>query len=127
MTLSLGLVAGYLTSGIAAPELADQRSKAQKLQKEGNWKEALEIWKAVLADPEHGGKAAAGDLESAQQCLANLNLYAQFDGLVESVIEVHADDWRWRRLAISISVRRTTGSSSMASSSVASIAVAGAT
>ncbi len=92
--LALGLAAAPFSTGMAAPNLADQRAKAQKLQKQGNWKEAFEIWRKVLVDPQHGGKAAAADLVDAQQCLVNLNLYAQFDEFIDSVVGAHADDWR---------------------------------
>ncbi|MGI9243896.1 MAG: alpha-2-macroglobulin family protein [Verrucomicrobiales bacterium] len=92
--LLLGIPITYFSAGIAAPELAGQRAKAQKMQKQGNWKEAFEIWERVLVDPDHGGKGAAADLVNAQQCLGNLNLQARFDELVESVVEAHADDWR---------------------------------
>lgn len=94
LCLAVGWLAVYFSSGLAAPDLADQRSKAQKLQKQGNWKEALQIWKAVLADPAHGGRTAADDFSQANLCLANLNLYAEFDEFVEGVIEAHGDDWR---------------------------------
>ena len=92
--LAAGLLAAYVTVGLAAPDLSDQRSKALKLQKQGNWKEAFELWKKVLADPDHGGKEAADDLSQADQCLRNLNLYHQFDSFVEDVVEAHDDDWR---------------------------------
>ena len=92
--LAIASLAVYISSGLAAPDLKDQRSKAQKLQKQGNWKEAYEIWQKVLDDPEHGGAAAAQDLDSAVQCLANLNLYKEFEGLIEGVVETHKDDWR---------------------------------
>ena len=92
--LALCLVALYFTSSMAAPGLADQRSKAKKLQKQGNYKEALDLWKKVLADPDHAGKEAAGDLSSAVTCLMSANLVEEFDGFVEGTVETHSDDWR---------------------------------
>ncbi|MFT5854449.1 MAG: hypothetical protein ACI8XO_001693 [Verrucomicrobiales bacterium] len=92
--LSLVILAFYFSSGIAAPDLQDLRSEAAKLQKDGNWKEALAIWKKALENPTAGGSKTAADLSQASQCLANLNLYEEFDALLEGAVETHKDDWR---------------------------------
>ena len=91
---ALGTLAIYLTASIAAPDLPGLRSKAKKLQKQGNFKEAFELWEQVLADPEHGGAAAAEDFQAAAGCLQRLNLHQRFDGFVEKVVGAHPDDWR---------------------------------
>ncbi len=91
---SLAALAALAVVGTVAAPTGDARKAAEKLQKQGNWKEAFEAFEKLLADPNNGGAAAAGDLQNAWTCLQNFGQVVKFDAFVEKVVTDHADDWR---------------------------------
>lgn len=91
--LSLTLLMDSARSQNPSP-LPERRAKADKLMKEGNWKDALEIWRNVLEDPKHGGRELAEDFGRAVQCQAHLGQFVHFDDLLEKSVAAHPQDWR---------------------------------
>ncbi|MEM7387652.1 MAG: hypothetical protein AAF514_22175, partial [Verrucomicrobiota bacterium] len=73
---------------------AESGKSPVKLQEEGNYREALDLFEKLLIDPEHKGAEAADHLKRALQCQRNLNRAGEFDSLVERVIDTHTGDWR---------------------------------
>jgi len=69
-------------------------SAPAKLKEEGNYKEALAIYRKLVVDPAHGGKDAAADLQAALQCLQRLNREAEWDALAARIAKAHPADWR---------------------------------
>ena len=64
---------------------ANERGKAAKLEKDGNFKEALEIYQQLLGsqrDPQSGT-----DLSHARSCLQRLNRISEVDALIENSIK----------------------------------------
>lgn len=96
LALALAVMSTLLTG--AEPSLGESRTKARSLMEDGNFAEALDQFRIVLADPENKGEGLAEDLQRAVQCLARLNRFGEFDELVEQAVEVHAEDWwlLWR-------------------------------
>jgi hypothetical protein len=76
------------------PNFVDLRVKAHKSQKEGNYKQAFEIYEKIALDPANDPKLVPNDLEEAVNCLKNLNRPNETDDLRERAIEVHKNNWR---------------------------------
>ena len=73
---------------------AQQRELAKKEQKAGNYKDALEIFQKLVADPNNGGELLANDLNGAFKCLQSLQRSGEIDVLFANAIDAHPDDWR---------------------------------
>ena len=73
---------------------ADLRSRAQKLMKQGNYKEAYEAFSKLVLDPATDRKAVAADLPPAVQALQRLNRRSEIDAFREKAVKVHAGNWR---------------------------------
>ena len=61
---------------------------------DGNYREAYDIYKRLVVDPQHGGKDCADDLRAASVCIGRLGRYDEIDALLEQVVEAHPEDWR---------------------------------
>ena len=97
--LIAGVAAITNNAGSAQGDTGDQLevrdgNSPQKLQKDGNFKEAYEIYSKLLVDPAHGGEQAAKDVAAAHNCLSRLNRIAEWDALAEQVVATHGGDWR---------------------------------
>ena len=81
----------------AAPgdQLTSTTSTApKKLLRDGNYREALDIYEKLVVDPAHKGQEAADDLMAARQCMLELNRIDLWDELAEQSIQAHPKDWR---------------------------------
>ena len=81
-----------VAQGAGANETADLRKKAEVLRNDGNWKEALEIHRALLR--ESSDERSGQDLHRALEELQRINRTAEWDDLVEGAVERHAGNWR---------------------------------
>lgn len=88
----LGLLAAGALSQNPSP--AQTRASAQRLMRDGNFKEAYDGFRRLCLDPNAGTAQASQDLASAVQCLNNLGRISEFDELVESTIAAHKANWR---------------------------------
>ena len=91
-TILIILVAGLSFAQGAVENPKAQREKAQQLMREGNWKDALELWQETLADVDDA--ESAKDLNSAVACLLRLEKMPEFDALMENAVKVHSENWR---------------------------------
>ncbi len=90
---------GALTFGIFCIMAADQplpnlRLAAQQKLQDGNYKEALEIYKNLLKDSGNTEQELADDLQKATDCLRSLEQDGDIDALVASTLESHPGNWR---------------------------------
>ncbi|MFH1731054.1 MAG: alpha-2-macroglobulin, partial [Planctomycetota bacterium] len=93
--LVLLLVAGVAAATISAsPTETAARQKAEKAQKDGNWREAYEAYGKLALDPKSDPKLVGSDLTQATTCLERLNRMNEIDAFREAVIKVHAKNWR---------------------------------
>ncbi|MEE2966900.1 MAG: hypothetical protein VX646_03385, partial [Verrucomicrobiota bacterium] len=92
--LILTFFAFSLISNAEEQSLNDARKKANKLQKDGNWKEAYEAYEGLLMGEGNSGSNAAGDLQNAWRCLNRTGQIQDIDKFLESVTEKYSDDWR---------------------------------
>ncbi|MEJ5341776.1 MAG: MG2 domain-containing protein [Thermogutta sp.] len=88
-TLLLGIL-----NGEEVMRRHNEGGQARKLFKEGQFKEALELFQQSLADPQADPREVPEDLSLAWQCLARLNRVREIDGLLEKAVTVHSRNWR---------------------------------
>ena len=96
IVLLLAACGAGLTWTLAA-EPADEntrREKAQKLQRDGNFKEAYGSFSSLALDAKTDAKKVGEDLNQAVQSLQRLNRRNETDALREKVIATHAKNWR---------------------------------
>lgn len=84
-----------LAQGAAGEQLEARKGvEPKKLQEDGNYKEAYEIYHKLLTDPGHGGAQGAIDVAAARDCLTRLKRIAEWDTFAKEVIAAHEKDWR---------------------------------
>ncbi len=97
LALASCVLVGALASGwiylMAAEEPADQRAKAIKLQEQGNFREAYDIFARLARNPDNKGDLAAEEFERAIQCLQSLQRQQEVDAFRDEVIKAHDKDW----------------------------------
>ena len=93
--LTLALVVCCIAAVLPAA-LADQaeRQKAEKARRDGNHRDAYEIYRKLCLDPKTDPKKVGQDLHMATQCLQSLNRVNEIDAFREAVIKVHGKNWR---------------------------------
>ncbi|MDP6112294.1 MAG: MG2 domain-containing protein [Planctomycetota bacterium] len=77
----------------AFPE-ADIASKAVKLYRQGNYKEALAAYRELLLDPKSVQAGLPGALNEAVQCMSRINQFKNRDEFLEKTVETHPENWR---------------------------------
>ena len=89
-TIILSFISSIFCCSLALANIAEDRTQALKLKKDGNWKEALELsvknFKAVSDENSHK------DYGAVMQCFRELNTYDQFETILEVVDEKHAEN-----------------------------------
>jgi len=89
------LWAGHgLRAGEPAGDQAALRAQAQKLQQDGNYNDAYQLFRKLALDPNADPRLVGDDLQRATQCLQRLNRLNEVDEFREAVIEVHQQNWR---------------------------------
>jgi alpha-2-macroglobulin len=83
----------------ADPGESAERAKAYKAYRNGNWKDALNIYKKLALAPKTDPLKVGDDLNMATQCLHRLNRVNELDKFREAVIKVHKDNWRLLQIA----------------------------
>ncbi len=76
------------------PDPTAMRRDAERLQQEGNFKEAFDLYKKLLAIPSQSGPVVAKDLENAFVCMQRLRLFSEADGVLHLAMKVHGDHWQ---------------------------------
>ena len=78
-----GVMGGSLCTPLVAQEA---RNRAHKLEKDGNYAEAFELYKSFLEDEEYFGKDSPEDLRRGTECLTQLQRISEQDEFVESAL-----------------------------------------
>ncbi len=68
--------------------------QADKLRKEGNWRDAYGAYRRLALDPKSDPKQIGVYLNHATNCLQQLGRVNEIDAFREAVIKVHAKNWR---------------------------------
>ena len=74
--------------------IPDLRKQAAKLQKDGNWKDAFQVYESLLLERADNGQGGADDLKNAWVCLSRMRQSKLVDDLLEKVVEKYPEDWR---------------------------------
>jgi alpha-2-macroglobulin len=89
-----GLAICPTASGQADESIAPMRAAAQKLQQDGNYKEALDAFrKLVLEVDGNQGAPLAEDLSAAFTCTMSLGQQSEVEALLEGAVKHHSTDW----------------------------------
>ena len=78
---------GAALFGVTAAEPAQLRHAADQMRTDGNWADAYQAYRKLLLETADGTSIQANDLTSAVECCIRLNAYAEFDELVQLVLE----------------------------------------
>lgn len=70
------------------------RQKAEKIMRDGNFKEAFDLYQKLAMDPADNPAQVGNDLNQAVQCLGHLNRLNENDSFREKVITVHSNNWQ---------------------------------
>ena len=98
----LGLFSAF-TTGIAiltATGMAAQqdetrsRIQAKQLRQQGNWKDALEVFRRLAQNPTTDPTKVHEDVDDTIQCLSQLGMMEEANDFLKSVVEKHSDKWR---------------------------------
>ena len=95
--LAVGLVCfSFLGLWLMAAEVepGKMRQRAQKAEKEGNFKIAYDDYRKLALDPKDDPAQVGDDLTHAIQCLRQLNRIDEVDEFRDKVIEAHEANWR---------------------------------
>jgi uncharacterized protein YfaS (alpha-2-macroglobulin family) len=93
LALVLGLGAASVVISREQPA-GDRRAEALKAFEKGNYRDAYNTFRALALDPADDPKQVGGDLTYALTALVQLGRVQEQDQLRESVIAVHAKNWR---------------------------------
>lgn len=70
-----------------------RRDKAMGLYRDGNYKEAYEIYSRIVLGDEHDPRRLQDDFNMAVSCLQRLNRRHETDAFREKAVETHPDHW----------------------------------
>ncbi len=96
LALVLGLW-GVMHLNAEPPAIADQRTRADKLFADGNYKEALDIYRVLALDTANTGPLLSHDITQTNNCYRNLQLDNKIDAYLEEAEKAHAANWRGLR------------------------------
>ena len=87
----LGIFGALDMRGEPADFVQELRKDAQKKYSDGNYKDALELYRKILFET---GNPEPRDLNMAVSAQRQLGRVVEFDDLVEKVVNAHGDDWQ---------------------------------
>ena len=93
LLILLAVVAGGFSRVDAEEPVVDRRAKAKQLQKNGNFKDALEVFRTLALDPANEAGSVGEDLKAVQNCLMRLGSIDELDEIMEKVVAVHQKNW----------------------------------
>ena len=69
------------------------RQRAEKLMKDQNFAEALEVYRTLALDETNSDEKLPDDFSKAVQCMSHLGQLKEVDEFLESVVDRHATHW----------------------------------
>ncbi|MGD9646724.1 MAG: MG2 domain-containing protein, partial [Pirellulales bacterium] len=94
LVLACVTLAAGVTWLAAADTQPPSREAAKQLFDQGNFKEALDAYRALATDPQTSSEQVGGDLRMAVQCLQQLGRVADADELIEASVAAQPDNWQ---------------------------------
>ncbi|MDZ4849564.1 MAG: alpha-2-macroglobulin family protein [Pirellulaceae bacterium] len=86
----------FLSTWSTAAQQDEEKIRNQALLhlNQGNWKDALDIFRRLAEDSSSNPARVPDDVQNAIQCLNNLGSMQELDEFLASVVEVHSNNWR---------------------------------
>jgi alpha-2-macroglobulin len=84
----------YATCAMAAEDLEKSRDKANLEYRNGNYKDAYEIFRKLSLNKDNDITQVPADYNMGVSCLQSLGQYKDFDSFRNEVVEAHPDNWR---------------------------------
>ena len=84
------LPTSFLKATTTMQERQVDRKKAKKMQSDGNWAEAYQVFHELVLDESNDDKQLSSDLTSAVNCLNQLNRIKEFDEFFEQAVALHS-------------------------------------
>lgn len=93
--LVLALIGTGMVVLMAAEKSSETlRQDVEKLQADGNYRDAYQGYEKLVLDTKNSGATLQGDLAHAVNCLRHLQRQSEIDGLLQRAIEAHPNDWQ---------------------------------
>jgi alpha-2-macroglobulin len=86
---------GWAMAADSSNNMNALRDQLQNAYNQGNYKDAYDGYRKIILDPNIDSRTASLDLNTAVQCLQNLNRADEIDELLESAIDLHKNSWRF--------------------------------
>lgn len=90
--LSFAFLGVYLFA--AEKTVPEERALAQKYQKQGNYRDAWELYQKLAVQKTNSAQDVVHDLQQGINCLHSLNRVKEMDAFLESVLKAHGDEPR---------------------------------
>jgi hypothetical protein len=89
-------VVALLIGAAPGEPLADAalREKAEKIMRDGNYKEAFDLYQKLVLNPADNPVLVGNDLHGAIACLNQINRTAENDSFREKAVNVHSNNWK---------------------------------
>ncbi len=97
VTLSILILAALGMSIVFAAEPTGEielRQKAHKLNQQGNYKDAYEIYSKLALSADTSPDGVESDFVASVNCLRHLNRRSEIDGFREAVVKAHPRNWQ---------------------------------
>ncbi len=97
---SIGLIllslatSSFIVAMAADEPLPDLREKANKLFKEGQFKEAHEVFESLALNEKNQGEELPNDISMTVNSLRRLQQESKIDEFLGDIIDVHSENWR---------------------------------
>jgi uncharacterized protein YfaS (alpha-2-macroglobulin family) len=88
------LVVGRAAWGAEGSNASSTRQQAANDVRQGNFKDAYEIFRKLALDPADDPREVGQDLHSGTDCLVRLNRADEIDAFRDAVIAAHQNQWR---------------------------------
>lgn len=90
------MISTFLGAYLLAAEknISDERTAAKAYQKQGNYRDAYQIYQKLAVRSSNSDQGVVDDLRDGIQCLQRLNRVSEIDQFRESILKVHSDQPR---------------------------------
>lgn len=93
LALVLGLW-GVMQLSAEPPAISDERARADKLFADGNYRDALAIYRSLALDTQNTGPQLPHDITQVDNCYRHLQREDEIDAYLEEAEKVHEKNWR---------------------------------
>ena len=85
---------GVMQLNAEPPAISDERGRADKLFADGNYREALEVYRSLALNAENTSSQLSHDITQVDNCYRNLQRDSEIDAYLDDAEKVHEKNWR---------------------------------